>query len=476
MMSAGVTEGRSFGDVLRVVDSMTNKRPEPCPNNLEVTKLLVDRLNMQSDLEKLRFVHVAGTKGKGTTSAYTAALLQAYGYKVGLFTSPHLTDVRERILVGNSLLSKDTFARYFFGLRDRFSQLAQSESQMCRDLANRSNFFRFMFLLSLYIFAEESVDVAVIEVGMGGRIDATNVVTPEVCVITALGLDHTEILGNTVQEITLEKAGIMKPGVICYAAPQNDHRCTRKVLEEHSRKVGSPVVFVDEQTLPIRNWPRLAIGGSHAIEDSKLGLLAARRVAGILPTLPLDEVERNVLRTMTFPGRSQVVPINGGADVTLYLDGAHTYESLSSATRWFMDESSVMTGDANPRRVLLFYSSRDPSRVLKAFMPFVQHFSKVVIAKVYNPRTVKTEESMNEENQAHKELVAVTECWRNLYGEVTCLPCGTRFNSLQDLIDLVVPAASDHEDASKPAQIFVTGSFFLIADVMKLISTHESSL
>ncbi|KAH9588678.1 Mur ligase [Trypanosoma melophagium] len=467
--------GRTFADVLRAINILTTGKPNPCPNNLESTMLLLDRLNMRGHIEKLRFVHVSGTKGKGTTSAYTSALLQSYGLKVGLFTSPHIVDVRERIMVNNSLLSKDLFARYFFEMRDRYIELMNSESQLSRDIAQRSNFFRFMFVLSLYIFVEEAVDVAVMEVGMGGRIDATNTITPEVCVITALGLDHTEILGNTIDEIALEKAGIMKPGVICYTTPQKDNPSALKILEKYGHNVGAPVVIVDEYTLPIRNWPPLAIGGSHAIEDSKLALLAARRVAGILPTLPLNEVERNVLKTMTFAGRSQVVPLGGESNVTIYLDGAHTCESLNTATRWFMEESCTVSGDPNPRRVLVFYTSRDPHRVLKGFMPYVNGFCKVIMAHIFNPRRTKATALLTAEERAEKEVASTTECWRELYREVPCISCTASFASIQELIDVCNTPLSDSENTSKPLEIFVTGSFFLVADITNLIIAQEQT-
>ncbi|KAK7199981.1 folylpolyglutamate synthetase [Novymonas esmeraldas] len=471
---------RSFKDALEVVDKMTARRPNKCPDAFETTKRYVDRLGFTPILERIRFVHVAGTKGKGTTSAYTAALLQAYGFKVGLFTSPHLTDLRERTVVDGRLLDETKYAQYFFEFMDIYEKLQYSSSQLDRDIAapSRANFFRFIFLLSLFIFDREAVEVAVMEVGMGGRIDSTNTIPSEVSIITALGYDHMEILGNTIQEIAMEKAGIMKPGVVCFAAAQVDHPETRSVLERHSREVGAPLVLLDENVLPIRSWPKLSIGGVHAVEDSKLALMAARRIANIPPIAPLDEVERSVLQTMTYAGRSQIVTVDGGADATFFLDGAHTVESLAGAAQWFLDASAAHTGDSAPRRVLLFYTSRDPQRIIKAFMPYVQHFCKVVIAQVANPRMTSHSADPNDTeakmSELKEEMVATTERWRSMYREVTCLPCARPFSALEDILDLVVPAASDNEDASKPAQVFVCGSFFLVGDVVKLLSAYEA--
>ncbi|KPA81216.1 putative mitochondrial folylpolyglutamate synthetase (FPGS) [Leptomonas pyrrhocoris] len=471
---------RSFQDAVDVVTKMTSRKPNKCPDAFEVTKRFLDRLGFAPILERIRFVHVAGTKGKGTTSAYTAALLQAYGFKVGLFTSPHLTDLRERTVVDGRLLDEATYARYFFEFLDKYEALQFSNSQLDRDIAapSRANFFRFMFLFSLYVFEQENVAVAVMEVGLGGRLDSTNTVPAEVSVITALGYDHMEILGNTIQEIASEKAGIMKPGVVCFAAPQVDHPETRQVLEKHAKEVDAPLILLDKDVLPIRSWPRLAIGGIHAVEDSKLALMAARRVANIPLILPLDEVEKSVLQTMTYAGRSQIVPIDGGADTTLYLDGAHTPESIAGATEWFLEASAATTKDAAPRRVLVFYTSRNPKRILKAFMPYVSKFCKVVVAQIANPRMSSHSADPGDVDgrmsQSREEMVTTTECWRSMYREVPCLPCASPFDALEDILDLVVPAASDGEDASKPAQVFVCGSFYLVGDIVKLARTYEA--
>ncbi|KAG5464093.1 hypothetical protein LSCM1_00273 [Leishmania martiniquensis] len=478
--SAPKRRHRSFKDAVEVVERMTARRPNKYPDSFETTERYLDRLGFSPILERIRFVHVAGTKGKGTTSAYTAALLQAYGFKVGLFTSPHLTDVRERTVVDGRLLDESTYAQYFFEFLDQYEALQYSDSQLDRDVASpsRASFFRFIFLLSLYIFEQEGVEVAVMEVGIGGRKDSTNTIPSEVSIVTALGYDHMEILGDTIQEIASEKAGIMKPGVVCFAAPQVDHPETRSVLEKHAREVGAPLVLLDENVLPIRTWPRLAIGGAHAIENSKLALMAARRIASVPPILPLDQVERSVLQNMTYAGRSQIVAVDGGADVTLYLDGAHTVESISRATRWFLEASSAHTGDPAPRRVLIFYTSRDPKRILKAFMPYVSHFSKAVIAQVTNPRMTSSSAEPGDvegrRSEMRERMVATTERWRSIYREVTCLPCAQPFSALEDVLDVVVPAASGNEDASKPAQVLVCGSFFLVGDVVHLLKAYEA--
>jgi len=150
----------------------------------------------------LRAVHVAGTNGKGSTSHLIAAALQAQGYKVGLFTSPHLVDFRERIRISGQMIAEDEVVRFV------------AEHRAFLD-AVRPSFFETTMAMAFWYFVDQQVDIAVIEVGLGGRLDSTNILTPLVSVITNIGIDHTEFLGNTLAQIAEEKAGIMKPHVAC---------------------------------------------------------------------------------------------------------------------------------------------------------------------------------------------------------------------------------------------------------------------
>lgn len=152
--------------------------------------------------EKLRAVHVAGTNGKGSTSHLIAASLQAQGYKVGLFTSPHLVDFRERIRISGEMIPEELVVRF---VADNHAYLEEI----------RPSFFETTMALAFWYFAHQQVDIAVIEVGLGGRLDSTNILTPLLSVITNIGVDHTEFLGDTLSSIAREKAGIMKPHVPC---------------------------------------------------------------------------------------------------------------------------------------------------------------------------------------------------------------------------------------------------------------------
>ncbi len=151
---------------------------------------------------KFRSIHVAGTNGKGSTSHLIAAVLQSAGYKVGLYTSPHLVDFRERIRINGQMIPKENVVQFVEDNRIFFDQVKPS-------------FFETTMALAFDYFAQQQVDIAVVEVGLGGRLDSTNIITPLLSVITNIGFDHTEFLGNTLADIAREKAGIIKPDVPC---------------------------------------------------------------------------------------------------------------------------------------------------------------------------------------------------------------------------------------------------------------------
>ena len=178
-----------------------------------------------------RTIHVAGTNGKGSVSHTIASVLQSAGYHVGLFTSPHLLDFRERIRVDGQMIAQEDVVGFVERYKERMEQLGLS-------------FFEMTAALAFKYFERCSVDVAVIEVGLGGRLDATNIITPELSVITNIGLDHTALLGNTIGEIAHEKAGIIKRGVpviIGESHPESD-----EVFEQVAVQMTAPICFADQ--------------------------------------------------------------------------------------------------------------------------------------------------------------------------------------------------------------------------------------
>ena len=177
-------------------------------------------------------IHIAGTNGKGSTSHMLAAILQTAGYKTGLYTSPHLKDFRERFRIDGEMIPKE----WVIDFTERIQPIIETINP---------SFFEITVAMAFDFFAKQNVDIAVIEVGLGGRLDSTNIISPEISVITNIGWDHMNILGNSLEEIALEKAGIIKqniPVVIGEVIPE-----TRNIFEETAKAAHAPLVIASEQ-------------------------------------------------------------------------------------------------------------------------------------------------------------------------------------------------------------------------------------
>jgi dihydrofolate synthase/folylpolyglutamate synthase len=197
--------------------------------DLTNTHLLVDHLD--NPQKNIKCIHVAGTNGKGSTSHMLASILQEAGYKVGLYTSPHLKDFRERIKINGINISED-FVCEFVSKHKAFFE------------ANDMSFFEMSVGLAFDYFSKEKVDIAIIEVGMGGRLDATNVITPLIAVITNIGLDHIQFLGNTLEAVATEKAGIIKPNIPVVIGEYTPE--TKVVFLAKAKECNAPIYFASE--------------------------------------------------------------------------------------------------------------------------------------------------------------------------------------------------------------------------------------
>ncbi|HRU62748.1 MAG TPA: Mur ligase family protein, partial [Bacteroidia bacterium] len=196
--------------------------------NLDNTHHLMELLDHPE--QGFRSVHVAGTNGKGSSSHMLAAVLQAAGYKTGLYTSPHLLDFRERIRVNGGMVPEEVVTGFVQAHRAAFDRIQPS-------------FFEWTVALAFDYFRNEQVDIAIIETGLGGRLDSTNVITPEVALITNIGWDHMNLLGDTLEKIAAEKAGIIKPGVpVIISEGQPD---TIHVLTSTAQRAGSNSCVAD---------------------------------------------------------------------------------------------------------------------------------------------------------------------------------------------------------------------------------------
>ena len=180
--------------------------------------------------KSFRSIHVAGTNGKGSVSHSIAAMLQTYGYKVGLYTSPHLVDFSERIRVNGQPISEEYVINFVEENKELFETLKPS-------------FFEITTALAFKYFKEQDIDIAIVEVGLGGRLDCTNIITPILSVITNISLDHTQLLGNSLEQIAFEKGGIIKPGVPVIIG--ETHSETKPIFEALAQEAKAPIIFAD---------------------------------------------------------------------------------------------------------------------------------------------------------------------------------------------------------------------------------------
>lgn len=232
--------------------------------NLARMQRLLDGLG--NPQKKFKSLHIAGTKGKGSTCHMLAGMLQNIGLKVGLYTSPHLLDIRERIRVNGELVAEAEFTRLV-------AKIAPIADRLRKE---NPTFFELMTAMAFLHFANAKVDYAVIETGLGGRLDSTNVIKPEVCGIVNISLDHMQQLGHTVEAIAEEKAGIFKPGVPVISAPQTPG--VTRVLKEHAQRVGCDLRFLTEELDFSYRFEVSRLAGPHA------------RVCMMTPTSRFDHV------------------------------------------------------------------------------------------------------------------------------------------------------------------------------------------
>ncbi|XP_005625388.2 folylpolyglutamate synthase, mitochondrial isoform X8 [Canis lupus familiaris] len=388
----------SFQDAVRTLNTLqTNagyleqvKRQRGDPQTqLEAMKLYLARSGLQvEDLDQLNIIHVTGTKGKGSTCAFTERILRSYGLKTGFFSSPHLVQVRERIRINGQPISPELFTKHFWHLYHRLEETKDSNS-----CVSMPAYFRFLTLMAFHIFLQEKVDLAVVEVGIGGAYDCTNIIRkPVVCGISSLGLDHTSLLGDTVEEIAWQKGGIFKRGVPAFTVLQPDGPLA--VLQDRAQKISCPLYLCPPLEALEEGGPPLALGleGEHQRSNAALALQLARcwlqqknhqglgelKVSrpSVLWQMPLAPVfqptshMRHGLRDTEWLGRTQVLR---RGPLTWYLDGAHTASSVQACVRWF--RQALLRGRVPRRgpevRVLLFNSTgdRDPVALLKLLQP-----------------------------------------------------------------------------------------------------------
>lgn len=295
--------------------------------------------------DRYPIIHVTGTKGKGSVGAMCAAVLNAAGYKVGLYSSPHLQDFRERFQINGELMAADKFAALVEDLLPSFHTV------------DGITWFEVVTAVAFEHFAREKIDVAVVEVGLGGRLDATNVVTPEASVITSLSFDHTYLLGNTLAQIAFEKGGIIKPGVPVVSAPQEQEALDTLTAIANERH--APLTLIGRDWIyqahpPSKTGQSVTVkhGGQQKTYTTNLpGAYQAINLTVALAalshiSLPVsEEALQDGLRNVHWPGRFELVREN------IVLDAAHNRASAN----WLRKTLATLYPD---RRVILVFGAK----------------------------------------------------------------------------------------------------------------------
>ena len=379
--------------------------------DLTNTHLLLTHLD--NPQEKIKCIHVAGTNGKGSTSHMLASILQEAGYKVGLYTSPHLKDFRERIKINGKDISEE-FVTAFINKHKSFFE------------SNDMSFFEMTVGLAFDYFSKEKVDIAVIEVGMGGRLDATNIITPLVSVITNIGLDHIQFLGNTLEAIAFEKAGIIKPNIPIVIGEYTLN--TKPVFLAKAKECTSEIYFASD--LILETYPSDLIG-DYQMQNKKtvlqtIAVLNAQKEFIITPE-NIQSGLLQVVRNTDLQGRWQ--QINEFPKVIC--DTAHNKNGLEIVLKQIQkeefDDLHIVLGVVNDKD-------------LDEILPLFPKKAKYYFCKPNIPRGLDA--------VILKQKAATFE----LVGEV--------YNSVSEAYQKAI------ENAGKSDFIYIGGSTFVVAEIL----------
>lgn len=452
----------SFIDYEKIFGSYYTRERE----ELASIRALLKRLGNPE--KELRCVHIAGTKGKGSTAAMTASIFAACGMKTGLYTSPHLVDFRERIRVNARMISKEDCVKQVEAMKEAAIAVHQDPA------VGELSFFEVYTALAFAYFRDQHCDLVVVEPGLGGRLDATNVITPLASAITLIGHDHEAILGDTLDKIALEKAGILKHGIPAVIAPQSP--LAGEALAGAADRRGVPIYWLYEGVPPmlrpdrathnppltthwappqeqgdlipfraldtgrgktafslegiLRSYPRLEIPlpGHHQIINGATAVVLAELAARGRFPLPAEAVDRG-LRETNWPGRFQIV----GRAPAVVLDGAHNPESAAALRRTLKEYLEY------ERLILVFGGMRDHNlrAVAEILFPLAEW---VILTRTRNPRA------------------ATPEALRELAGDL-CKRSDLAPNTSKAM-------DSAYEKAGPGDAILFTGSLYLVGEVL----------
>ncbi|MFW6133419.1 MAG: bifunctional folylpolyglutamate synthase/dihydrofolate synthase [Planctomycetota bacterium] len=409
----------------------------------------LDRMNdllarMGNPHRKIRAVHIAGTKGKGSTATMLARMLTACGYRVGLYTSPHICELRERITINGQMITQAAMTRLIAGVQTHIEKMG----------ADAPTFFEILTALAFRHFADEQVDMAVVETGLGGRLDSTNVLTPTVCGLTSISLDHTHQLGQTIAEIAGEKAGIFKADVPAVSVTQIPE--ARRVLKRAAKQAETQLLFTGEEIDFSYRVESSRRSGCHAricltteysqFEHLPVPALGEHQALNCgLALAMLDQLKRQGMEIddakaikglagVTLPGRMELI----NADPRVLVDGAHNAASVRALMR------AVAQHIPYDSMVLIFGCAGDKD--VKGMMrELATGADKVIFTRAAgNARAAEPEELARTYDEICGRVAQVVE-------------------TLEDAMRTADSAVS-HEDL-----ICVTGSFYLVGEAKTLL-------
>ncbi|MCR4741504.1 MAG: bifunctional folylpolyglutamate synthase/dihydrofolate synthase [Treponema sp.] len=397
-------------------------------------------------------IHIAGSKGKGSVSKMIACILEAAGNKVGLYSSPHITDFRERISMPSGYFEESTYEEAIKEMIPKIESIIPETLPAERPIT----WFELVTLYSFLVFRKAKTDWNVFEVGMGGRLDSTNVIRPKLCCLTPIELEHTEFLGNTPEEIAAEKAGIIKNCTPVVIAKQN-YEAAKIVFREKAITRHAPYYFVEDLTKNLKysfdsknhkmnihfeseifNRPietSLSLLGKMQLENAAMAAIAVRK---IFPNLSEDIIEEGLSKAK-LPGRFEILDkVPGYEGITkVILDGAHTLNSIKLS----LDTLNKMFGDA---KVNLLFACAADKDIKDISMALKHRFEKVYITR---PGSVK-----------HSDLEAEKTAFKN--AEIN-------FEADADYTNMITKAL---KESQKDGNILlVTGSFYLLAEFLHQI-------
>ena len=401
------------------------------------TAIALDKLYKEPH-RRFRIIHIAGTNGKGSTAHLLASCLQQCGYRVGLFTSPHLVDFRERIRVNGRKISRNYVMNW----------VSEYQKQDMGDM--EPSFFELTTAMAFDFFAWRRVNIAIIETGLGGRLDSTNIITPELSIITNIGMEHQQFLGNTIEEIALEKAGIIKHG--CPVIIGRAEGSVRKVFEDEAKRLYAEIKFAQDKPevlksqrsngmlkLTTKNFGTVncQLTGSYQVENANTVLTTLSLLKRLKYRIKEDAIHEgfaHVIENTGLMGRWMKI---GDKPITI-CDSAHNPAAMELAMRQLRNEHY------NQLHIVMgFMADKDVSAMLN----MIPADAKFYFTEAHNKRTLPVKKLMQLASRAHIE--------------------GKAYENVVDALNAA------RENASEKDMIYVGGSMYVLAELLTAIGYDD---